>query len=400
MTSGGTDGGVGPDALSGPAPFAVLGGWPGALGRLLSGASLSEGEAAAVIGEVLDGAATPAQTAALLVALRMKGESVEEMTGLVTAMLAHSLPLHVDGDVVDVVGTGGDRLSSINVSTLAACIVAAAGAPVCKHGNRAASSSVGTADVLEALGVAVDLGPHGVARCVAEVGMGFCFAPRYHPAMRHAGPVRRELGIPTVLNFLGPLANPARARRQLVGVSDPKMATRMAQVLGSNGSLHAMVVHADDGLDELSVTSPSTVVEVVADENAPEGFVLRSWRFEPESLGIARSSMAELRGGDAEFNAGAIRRVLDGETGARRDIGVLNAAAALVVAGRVDGLADGIEAASDALGSGRALAVLEGLVRVSCEEAEAESATEGRPAGPQPGSWSAGGGSGLPSAAT
>ncbi len=366
---------MGPDALSDRAPFAVLGGWPGALGRLVSGASLSESEAAAVIGEVLDGAASPAQTAALLVALRMKGESVEEMTGLVTAMLAHALPLHVDGDVVDVVGTGGDRLSSINVSTLAACIVAGAGARVCKHGNRAASSSVGTADVLEALGVAVDLGPHGVTRCVEEVGMGFCFAPRYHPAMRHAGPVRRELGVPTVLNFLGPLANPARARRQLVGVSDPKMAPKMAQVLGSNGSLHAMVVYADDGLDELSVTSPSTVVEVRADETAPGGFVVRTWRLDPESLGIARASMTELRGGDAAYNAGVIRRVLEGEKGARRDIGMLNAAAALVVAGRADGLDGGIEMASDALSSGRALAVLEGLVRVSCEEAEAESTT-------------------------
>jgi anthranilate phosphoribosyltransferase len=361
------------------------------LGRIMSGESLGEDEAAAVIGAVLDGAATPAQTAALLVALRMKGESVEEMTGLVRAMLAHAVPLQVGGDVVDVVGTGGDRLSSINVSTLAACIAAGAGARVCKHGNRAASSSVGTADVLEALGVEVSLGPRGVARCVEEVGMGFCFAPRYHPAMRHAAPVRPELGVPTVLNFLGPLANPARVRRQLVGVSDPKMAPKMAEVLGSNGSLHAMVVHADDGLDELSVTSPSTVTEVVAAEDAPRGYLLRSFRLEPESLGVARSSMRELRGGDATFNAGAIRRVLEGERSARRDIGVLNAAAALVVAGRAEGLADGLVQASDALGSGRALAVLEGLVRVSREEADAE-----RVAGAQPPDV----GSGLPSAVT
>ncbi|MGH9099983.1 MAG: anthranilate phosphoribosyltransferase [Acidimicrobiales bacterium] len=372
-------------------PFAALGGWPGALGRIVSGSSLREDEAAAVIGEVLDGAATPAQTAALLVALRMKGESVEEITGLVRAMLAHAVPLHVDGDVVDVVGTGGDRLSSINVSTLAACIAAGAGARVCKHGNRAASSSVGTADVLEALGVAVDLGPHGVARCVEEVGMGFCFAPRYHPAMRHAGPVRRELGVPTVLNFLGPLANPARARRQLVGVSDPKMAPKMAQVLGSNGSLHAMVVHADDGLDELSVASPSTLIEVVADDAAPQGFSSRSWRLEPGSLGFSRSSLEELRGGDAAFNARVIRQVLEGERSARRDIGVLNAAAALVVAGRSEGLGDGVARASASLDTGRALAVLEGLVRVSCEEADAERAKAGHPQVE---------GSGLPSAAT
>ncbi len=380
-----------PGALTDRGPFADLGGWPGVLGRIMSGESLAEDEAAAVVGAVLDGAATPSQTAALLVALRMKGESVAEMTGLVKAMLAHAVPLQVDGDVVDVVGTGGDRLSSINVSTLAACIAAGAGARVCKHGNRAASSSVGTADVLEALGVAVSLGPRGVARCVEEVGMGFCFAPRYHPAMRHAAPVRPELGVPTVLNFLGPLANPARVRRQLVGVSDPKMAPKMAEVLGSNGSLHAMVVHADDGLDELSVTSPSTVTEVVAAPDAPGGYLLRSFRLEPESLGIARSPMRELRGGDAAYNARVIRRVLEGERSARRDIGVLNAAAALVVAGRAERLGDAMAQASDALDSGRALAVLEGLARVSREEADAERAAGAHPSD---------GGSGLPSAAT
>ncbi len=391
VTSGGTETAAPRDAPAGHEAFAVAGGWPGVLGRIMSGTSLVEDEAAAVIGEVLDGAAAPAQTAALLVALRMKGESVEEMTGLVRAMLAHSVPLHVGGDTVDVVGTGGDRLSSINVSTLAAIVVAGAGARVCKHGNRAASSSVGTADVLEALGVAVDLGPEGVVRCVDEVGMGFCFAPRYHPAMRYAGPVRRELGVPTVLNFLGPLANPARVRRQLVGVSDPKMAPKMAEVLGLNGSIHAMVVYADDGLDELSVTSPSTVIEVVAEPGAPEGFSLSSSRLDPKKLGIARSSMRELHGGDAAFNAGVIRRVLEGERSARRDIGVLNAAAALVVAGRAKELADGVALASDSIDSGRAVAVLDGLARVSCEEAEVERAA---------GDQSADGGSGLPSAAT
>ncbi len=373
------------------AAFAELGGWPGALSRIVAGASLTGDEAGVLIGEVLDGTATPAQTAALLIGLRMKGETVAEMTGLVRAMLAHAVPLQVEGDVVDVVGTGGDRLASINVSTLAACIAAGAGASVCKHGNRAASSSVGTADVLEALGVAVDLGPKGVARCVREVGMGFCFAPRYHPAMRYAGPVRRELGVPTVLNFLGPLANPAGARRQLVGVSDPKMAGKMAEVLGANGSVHAMVVHADDGLDELSVTSPSSVLEVVSDAAAPGHYALRSWRFEPEELGIARSTMSELRGGDAAFNAAVIRRVLEGERSARRDIGVLNAAASLVVAGLAPGLPEGVDMATDALDAGRALAVLERLVQVSCEEADAE-----RAAGAQPSLE----GSGLPSAAT
>ncbi|MHB1553542.1 MAG: anthranilate phosphoribosyltransferase [Acidimicrobiales bacterium] len=371
--------------------MATFGGWPGALARVISGESLSEDEAAAVIGEVLDGAATPAQTAAMLVALRMKGETVEEITGFVRAMLAHAVPLQVDGDVVDVVGTGGDRLSSINVSTLAACIAAGAGVRVCKHGNRAASSSVGTADVLEALGVAVDLGPVGVARCVEEVGFGFCFAPRYHPAMRYAGPVRKELGVPTVLNFLGPLANPARATRQLVGVSDPAMAPKMAEVLGSSGSVHAMVVHADDGLDELSVTSASTILEVVADPDTPGSCRFRTWRLEPEELGIARAPMSELRGGDAAFNAGVIRSVLGGERGSRRDIGVLNAAAALVVAGAASSLGDGAAMAAHALDSGRALGALEGLVRVSREEAEAERMS---------GAQLPVEGSGLPSAAT
>ncbi len=377
--------------LSGHGGLARLGGWPGVLARVMAGESLSEDEAAAVIGEVLDGAATPAQTAAMLVALRMKGETVEEMSGFVRAMLAHALTVSVDGDVVDVVGTGGDRLSSINVSTLAACITAGAGVRVCKHGNRAASSSVGTADVLEALGAVVDLGPAGVARCVEEVGFGFCFAPRYHPAMRYAGPVRKELGVPTVLNFLGPLANPARATRQLVGVSDPAMAPKMAEVLGSTGSVHAMVVHADDGLDELSVTSASTVLEVTADADHPSAYRLRSWRLQPEELGLARAPMSELRGGNAAFNAGVIRRVLDGERGARRDIGVLNAAAALVVAGAAASLGDGAAMAAEALDSGRALGALEGLVRVSREAAEDE-----RAGGAQPPLE----GSGLPSAAT
>lgn len=375
MTCGGTDPEV---ALSGSAAFDALGGWPGALGRILSGGQFSADEAAVLVGQVLDGEATPAQTAALLVGLRLRGESVEEMVGLVAGMRAHAEPLAIEGDLVDVVGTGGDRLASINVSTLAACIAAGAGARVCKHGNRAASSSVGTADVLEALGVAVDLGPAGVARCVTEVGMGFCFAPRYHPAMRHAGPVRRELGVPTVLNFLGPLANPAGARRLLVGVSDPAMAPKMADVLGTNGSLHAMVVYADDGLDELSVTGPSTVIEVRSAAEgagaAGPGYRVRSWRVDPGDLGIPLSDMSELRGGDAAFNASVIRRVLEGGRGACRDIGVLNAAGALVVAGLARDLAEGFVRAEDAVDSGRAAGVLDGLVRVSNDAAAEERA--------------------------
>jgi anthranilate phosphoribosyltransferase len=352
--------------------FDDLGGWPGVLDRLLGGESLTVDEADAVLGRVLDGAATPAQIAAFLVALRAKGESVDEITGMVRSMLRHAEPIAVDGDLVDVVGTGGDRLGSINVSTLAALIATGAGARVCKHGNRAASSSVGTADVLEALGVTVELGGAGVARCVDEVGMGFCFAQRFHPSLRFAGPVRAEIGVPTVFNFLGPLANPAQPRTQLVGVNDPRMARKMAGVLGANGSTRAMIVFADDGLDELSVTGPATALDLHGDGRG--AFEVLERRVDPADLGFAPSSLADLRGGDAAFNATVIRRVLEGERGACRDIGVLNAAAALVVSGVATELADGVVLAEASIEGGRALGALEGLVRVSKEAAAADGA--------------------------
>ncbi len=350
--------------------FDELGGWPGVLERAVVGASLAAAEAECVLTQVLDGDATPAQMAAWLVALRAKGESLEEMTGLVRAMLARAEPLDLPREpleLVDVVGTGGDRLSSINVSTLAALIAGGAGARVCKHGGRAASSSVGTADVLEALGVVVELGAPGVRRCLGEAGMAFCFAQRFHPAMRILAPVRSQLGIPTILNFLGPLANPARARRQLVGVSDPSMAAKMAAVLGTNGSTRSMVVYADDGLDELSVTSPSTVLDLAGDGEG--AFEVRTYRVDPQELGFGPATLADLRGGDAAYNASAIRAVLDGERGPRRDIGVLNAAGALVVAGMVEELAEGVVAASAALDDGRAAALLQRLVDVSNDAA-------------------------------
>ena len=332
--------------------------------------SLNADEAQCALDQVLTGAATEAQIAALVVALRTKGETVEEIQGFARAMLAHAEPLTIDGDLLDVVGTGGDRLGSINVTTLAAFIAAGAGARVCKHGNRAASSSVGSADVLEALGVVADLGPAGVASCVLEAGMGFCFAPRFHPGFRHAGPVRRQVGVPTVFNFLGPLVNPARARYQLVGVSDPAMAEKMAGVLGANGSRRAMVVYADDGLDELSVTSPSTVVELSGDGTDYE---LHTWRLDPSDLGLSRATLADLVGGDAAFNAAAIRAVLGGERSAHRDIGVLNAAAALVVAGRAADISSGMALANRSLDTGDAAGVLERMVDISCREARAES---------------------------
>jgi anthranilate phosphoribosyltransferase len=345
------------------ATFETIGGWPGALSRLVAGQSLSSDESEAVLGQVLAGEATPAQIAGFAVALRAKGETVEEMTGLVRAMVAHAVPLDAPGDLVDTCGTGGDRLRSVNVSTIAALVVAATGAKVCKHGGRAASSSVGAADVLESLGVVADLGPKGVARCLDEVGMGFCFAPRFHPAMRFAVPVRKELGIPTVFNYLGPLANPGRAKFQVIGVSDPAMADKMLGVLAANGSRRAMVVYGDDGLDELSTTGPSTVHELIGDGRG--GYEVRKDRIDPTALGFRRATLDELRGGDASVNAEAIRRVVAGDPNPHRDIAVLNAAASLVVIGKAGDLAAGVALACEVIDDGRAEQVLAELIRVS-----------------------------------
>jgi anthranilate phosphoribosyltransferase len=344
--------------------------WPEVLARLSRRESLSAAEAEDTLRNVVTGEATPAQVGAFLALLHAKGETAEEVTGLARAMVEAAVPCPLaDQDAeaaVDLVGTGGDRLSSINVTTLAAFITAGCGVPVCKHGNRAASSSVGTADVLESLGVAIELGPEGVARCVREAGMGFCFAQRFHPAMRFVGPVRKDLGVPTVFNFLGPLINPARTRRQLVGVSDPAMAPIMAGVFGATGSRHALIVHADDGLDELSVTSPSQVLEVRGDGTGD--FEVTGWRVDPREFGLAPATMADLRGGDAAFNAAVIRSVLEGERGARRDIGVLNAAAALVAAGRVDDVQSGLALATESIDGGKAVGVLDALIATSREE--------------------------------
>jgi anthranilate phosphoribosyltransferase len=341
--------------------FEEQGSWPGVLGRLFSGHDLSSDLASAVFDEILDGDASHAQIAAFIAALRVKGETVEEMSGFVRIMLDRAEPLSVEGDLVDTCGTGGDRTGSINVSTIAALIIAGAGARVCKHGGRAASSLTGSADVLEALGVVIDLGPEGVKRCIEEVGMGFCFAPRFHPAMRHATPVRRELGVPTIFNFLGPLANPARACFQVIGVSEPDMALKMLGVMAANRCSRAMVVHGADGLDELSTTGPSRVHELMPDGSILHGVV------DPQSLGLARATLDDLRGGDAARNAQAVRAVLAGSPGPHRDISVLNAAAGLMVVGLAPDLASGIEIARSAIDDGRAEAVLEGLVRVSKE---------------------------------
>ncbi len=337
-----------------------MGGWPAVLGTLAARRDLTTEQARAAMAEILDGAATPAQIAGFIVALRMKGETVDELGGLVDAMLAAAerVTLPPNETVVDIVGTGGDRAHTINVSTLSALVVAGAGGRVCKHGNRAASSATGSADLLEALGVRIDCGPEEVARCVAEAGIGFCFAPRFHPAMRHAGPPRRELGIATAFNFLGPLANPAGVRRLMIGVADPSMAERMVGVLAARGSERVLVVHGDDGLDELTVSTTSQVVEL------RDGGV-RDYSVDPKELGITPAPTEALVGGDPATNAALARRVLAGDPGPHRDVVCLNAGAGLVVAGMADDLAQGLQAAQAAIDAGAAAAALDRLVAVS-----------------------------------
>jgi anthranilate phosphoribosyltransferase len=328
--------------------------WPDVLSTLLAGRDLDEETAAAAMGAVMEGEATPAQVAGLVTALRMKGETVSEITGLVRAMRAAALPVPLGsrGPLVDTCGTGGDRAGTFNVSTLAAVVTAAAGARVAKHGNRAASGRCGSADLLEAWGVVIDLPPAGVARCIDELGIGFCFASIFHPAMRHAMPTRRELGVPTVFNFLGPLTNPAGARHQTVGVSDPAMAPRMAAVLARLGAVHALVFHGADGLDELTTTGPSTVWEVRDGE-------VDQWQLDPQALGVPRATVADLRGGDVQRNREIADDVLAGKPGAPRDIVVLGAAAALVAADHVGSWEDGLTTAAAALDDGSSARLLE-----------------------------------------
>ncbi|MPY92748.1 MAG: anthranilate phosphoribosyltransferase [Acidimicrobiia bacterium] len=338
-----------------------LGGWPGVLRRLYARDHLRRAEAQAVMAAVLGGTATPAQIAGFIVALRMKGETVDELNGLLDAMLAEASLVELDLDaapVIDIVGSGGDGSQSINVSTLAAIVVAGAGGRVCKHGNRAASSRSGAADVLEQLGVALEVDPDVVARCVGDAGVGFCFAPRFHPAMRHAGPPRRELGVPTVFNYLGPIANPARVRRLVLGVGDPAMARPMAEVLAARGAERVLVVHGDDGMDELTTTACSTVLELAGGE-------LRQWALDPASLGLARSTREDLIVTGPEDAALAAKRVLGGEQGPQRDIVLLNAAAGLLVAGVVEDLVEGLERAAAAVDDGAAAVALERLAATS-----------------------------------
>ncbi|MCP3855770.1 MAG: anthranilate phosphoribosyltransferase [Actinomycetia bacterium] len=341
--------------------FEAQGGWTGVLSTLTDGGDLGVEGAQAVMEQILAGAATPAQIAGVIVALRMKGESIDEMTGMVRAMQAASVPINLSVEAIDVVGTGGSptlRKAALNVSTMASFVVAGSGVSVCKHGNRKASSTSGSFDVLEALGVNIEITPEQVSQCVAEAGVGFCFARAFHPAMRHAGPVRVELGVPTVFNVLGPLSNPARVTRQVVGVADGSLAERMIGVLANNGSVHSMVVHGTDGLDELSTTAPSNVFELRDGE-------ITQYQVDPGALGIRPASVEDLVGGDADRNAEIVREVLGGAPGAHRDIVLLNAAAGLVVGGRTDDLAAGLEVAAASIDEGKAAAALDQLVAIT-----------------------------------
>ncbi len=336
--------------------------WPSLLGRLLAGEALEQGDTAWAMGEIMAGEASPSQLAGFLVGLRAKGETPEEVAGFVDAMLAVAVPVSVPVRAVDTCGTGGDRAHTVNISTMAALVVAGAGVPVVKHGNRAASSACGSADLLEELGVVVDLPAASVAPCVEQAGIAFCFAPVFHPGMRHAAVTRRELGVPTVFNVLGPLSNPARPAAQAVGVSDARLAPVMAGVLARRGA-DALVFRGEDGLDELTTTGPSTVWTVAGGE-------VTSSTFDPSSLDLPRATLEQLRGADAPYNAGVARGLLAGERGPVRDAVLLNAAAALAAFEAASGplverLAAGLERADHALSSGAAEAALARWVEVS-----------------------------------
>ncbi len=324
------------------------------------GRSLSEDEAAAVMRDIMSGESTPAQIGAFLIALRIKGETVDEITGMARVMREHALtvPTPDMSGLVDTCGTGGDASGSFNVSTAAAFVVAGAGVPVAKHGNRAMTSACGSADVLETLGAKIDLAPEQVARCIREVGIGFMFAQSFHPAMKHVAGPRREIGVRTVFNVLGPLTNPAGAAHQLLGVARPELAPLLAQALARLGARHALVVHGHGGLDELSLSGPSIVHEL-------RDGVLREYSVSPEEVGLSPAPNEAVRGGSPEENAAALRAVLDGKSGPLRDITLLNAAAALVAGDAAADLQDGVRLAARAVDTGAARDNLDAFVKLT-----------------------------------
>jgi anthranilate phosphoribosyltransferase len=326
--------------------------------KVATGASLDEAEMALALETMTSGAASPVQMAAFLMALRVRGETVAEITGACRLMRRHMLTVEAPAGAVDIVGTGGDGQGTYNVSTCAALVAAGAGVPVAKHGNRSVSSLSGASDVLAALGVKLDVPPLTITRAIAEAGVGFMWAPMHHPAMKHWAPVRAELGIRTIFNLLGPLSNPAQVTRQVVGVFDARWVEPLAEVLRNLGSVHAWVVHGADALDELSTTGPTRVAEL-------KGGTISVFEVTPEEAGLPRATIDALKGGDAEFNAAAIRAVLGGEPGPFRDIVLLNAAAALIVAGKAASLGDGVERAARAIDTGAAAQALDRLVAVT-----------------------------------
>jgi len=329
-----------------------------AIEQLLQGTALNREQARTVMDQVMAGEATSAQIAGLLIALRARGETVEEMTGFVESMRAHATPLEVPPGSIDTCGTGGDRAGTFNISTAAALVAAGAGIPVAKHGNRAASSRCGSADVLEALGVDITLDADGVRRCIEVAGMGFCFAPTFHPAMRHAGPARRELAVRTVFNVLGPLANPGRVKKQALGVGAPSLAPLMIRVLKDLGHERALVFYGEDGLDELTTTGPSRVFQL-------RNGKVDDFELDPKDLGLARARPDDLKGGTPPENAALLRQVLNGDIGPRRDVVLLNAAAAVLAAGRAEDWPQAMEVGRESLDSGRAAQVLTRLVETS-----------------------------------
>ncbi|HAG66825.1 MAG: anthranilate phosphoribosyltransferase [Ilumatobacteraceae bacterium] len=344
-----------------------IGGWPQLLSTLLRGEDLSADDAQVAMNTVLLGEASSAQIAAFMMALRSKGETADELQGMLAAVLEASEPVPLDvkfsAHAIDIVGTGGDKSHSVNISTMAAFVVAGAGVPVCKHGNRAASSQCGTADVLEALGIKIDLDGAAVARCVEQTGMGFCFAPKFHPAFRYAGPTRKELGVPTAFNLLGPMANPAQVSYMVVGVGDPSMAHKMAHAIAGRGVQRAWVVHGHGGLDELSLSGDCPVVEIHQGE-------ISEFMLNAKDFGLEPADVTAVRGGDPVHNAQVIRDTFNGTRGAVRDIVVFNAAAGLVVAGVSSHMGDGIERAQASIDSGAANGVVDALIAISNVAAE------------------------------
>ncbi|RUU96035.1 anthranilate phosphoribosyltransferase [Mesorhizobium sp. M6A.T.Cr.TU.017.01.1.1] len=327
------------------------------IAKVAAGSALSFEEAREAFDIIMSGDATPGQIGGFLMALRVRGETVSEISGAVATMRAKMLRVDAPADAIDIVGTGGDNSHSVNISTASAFVVAACGVPVAKHGNRGLSSQTGAADVLTALGVKIDIPPETISRCIHDAGVGFMFAPAHHPAMKHVGPTRVELGTRTIFNLLGPLSNPAGVSRQMVGVFLPEWIMPVAETLKALGAEHAWVAHGD-GYDEITTTGETQVAELVGGE-------IRSFTLTPEAVGLKRHTKDELRGGDAAYNAQALRDMLGGAAGAFRDTVLMNAGAGLVVAGKATMLADGMATAAQAIDSGRALQVLDRLVEIS-----------------------------------